>query len=138
MRRLGALQLLLKKHARPLVDFDQAAALLGLPRLLGRGVGDLGHRDAELLGHHAHGFGEGDVLDLLHEAEDIASGIAAEAVKELVAGVHRERRGLFLMEGAQPGLVLRAGFAQLDVLAHNADDVGLLLDGAGKIAGIGH
>ena len=138
MRCLRALQLLLKKCARALVDLDQAAALLRLPRLFRRGVRDFRHRDAELLGHHAHGLGEGDVLDLLHEAEDIASGIAAEAVEELVAGVHRKRRRLFLVEGTQPLVILRAALAQLDVLADDADDVGLLLDGAGEIAGIGH
>src|SRR5271165_2854683 len=42
------------------------------------------------------------------------------------------------MKRTQPGVVLRAGFAQLDVLAHNADDVSLLLDGARKIAGTRH
>src|SRR5271165_2232927 len=42
------------------------------------------------------------------------------------------------MKRTQPGVVLRAGFAQLDVLAHNTDDVGLLLDGVRKIAGLGH
>ena len=104
----------------------------------GRRVGDLRHGDAELLGDHAHGFGEGDVLDLLDEGENIASGVAAEAVKELVAGVNRERRSLFLVKRTKPGVVLRAGLAQLDVLAHDADDVGLLLDGGGEVAGLGH
>ena len=33
MCSLGTLQLLLEKRARPLMDLDQAATLLGLPRL---------------------------------------------------------------------------------------------------------
>lgn len=42
------------------------------------------------------------------------------------------------MERAKPGIVLRTSFLQLDVLAHNANDVGLLLDGIGEITRIGH
>ncbi len=86
----------------------------------------------------AHGFGEGDVLDLLHEAEDIARNSAAEAVKELVGGVDRERRRLFLVKRAQPLVILRAGLAQLHVLADDADDVGLLLEGRREVAGVRH
>ena len=42
------------------------------------------------------------------------------------------------MERAQTGVVLRPGFAQLDVVAHHADDVRLLLYRVCKIAGVGH
>ena len=42
------------------------------------------------------------------------------------------------MEGAQALEVLRARFAQGDVLAHNADDVRLLLQGVRKIPGVRH
>ena len=55
--------------------------------------------------------------------------------KNWLRGMHRERRRLFLMEGAQPGKFCAPALAQLDVLAHNADDVGLLLDGAAKSPG---
>ena len=118
-------------------------------RAVGRGSGPralpaaelnsaLGSGDAELLGDGADGFGKGDVLDLLDKAEDVAGDSAAEAVEELARGVDGERRRLFAVEGAQAGVVLRAGFAQLDVVADDADDIGLLLDGVGEISGVSH
>jgi len=42
------------------------------------------------------------------------------------------------VEGTEPLEVLRATLAQLDVLAHDADDVSLLLDGVREIPRIGH
>src|SRR5580704_6825789 len=42
------------------------------------------------------------------------------------------------MKRAETLEVLRAALAQLDVLAHDADDVSLLLNGMRKIPGIGH
>ena len=42
------------------------------------------------------------------------------------------------MKGAQTLEILRAAFAQRHVLAHDADDIGLLLDEIRKIPGIGH
>src|SRR5215469_9830321 len=120
------------------MDVEQAAALLRLARFFWRRVADFRHGDAELLSHDMHGFGEGDVLNLLDESEDIASSVAAEAVKELVAGVDGERRRLFLVERAESQVILGAAFAQLDVVAHDPDDIGLLLDNGGKIAGVRH
>ena len=98
----------------------------------------LRHSDAELLGHRADGFREGDVLDFLDEGEDVAGDAASEAVEELAGGVHRERRGLLAVEGAESGIVLRAGLLQLDVVADDADDVRLLLDYVREVAGVGH
>jgi hypothetical protein len=54
--------------------------------------------------------------------------VAAEAVVDAVGGVDGEGAGLFLVEGAEAGVVLRAGLAQLEVVADDADDVGLGLD----------
>jgi len=51
---------------------------------LGRGELALGERDAALASDDPHGLREGDVLDLGDEAEDVARGLAAEAVKELL------------------------------------------------------
>ncbi len=87
------------------------------------------------LGYGAHGFGEADVFHLLDEGEDVAGLVAAEAVVELAAGVDGEGGGLFFVEGAEAGVVLRAGFAQPDVVADDVDDVGLLLDGLGEVGG---
>ena len=41
------------------------------------------------------------------------------------------------MKRAEAGVVLRSGLAQLDVLADDADDVGLLLDGLCEVVGHG-
>jgi hypothetical protein len=42
------------------------------------------------------------------------------------------------VERTEAAEVLRTRLAQLDVLAHDADDVSLLLDSIGETAGIGH
>jgi hypothetical protein len=42
------------------------------------------------------------------------------------------------MKGTQPGKVLRTGFLQFYVVADNADDVGLLLEGVFEVAGGSH
>ena len=74
----------------------------------------------------------------LDEAEDVAGDAASEAVVELARGVDRERRRFFAVEGTEAGVVLRSGFLELDVVADDADDIGLLLDGVCEIAGVGH
>ena len=88
--------------------------------------------------HHPHGFGEGDVFDFLHEAEDVAGDAAAEAVKKLARGMDGERRGLLAVEWAQAGEILRARLLQLDVVADDADDIRLLLDRVCEVAGVRH
>ena len=120
------------------MQIEQESAGAGLASLLRRAELGLGRGDAELLRDGADGLGKGDVLDLLDEGEDVAGDSAAEAVEVLAAGVDGKRRRLFAMEGTEPGVVLRAGFAQLDVFADDADDVGLLLDGVGEVSGISH
>jgi hypothetical protein len=59
-------------------------------------------------------------------------------MKELARGVDGKRRRLLLMEGAEAGEVLRSGFFQLYVVAYNANDVRLLLDGICEITWVGH
>jgi hypothetical protein len=61
--------------------------------------------------------------------------VAAEAVKVAVCGVDREGSGLFFVKWAQAAVVLRAGFAELEIVADDADDVGLLLDVLGEVVG---
>ena len=63
--------------------------------------------------------------------------MTAEAVEVAVRGVDGEGTGLLLVEGAEAGVVLRAGLAQLQVVADDADDVGLLLDELGEVIGHG-
>jgi hypothetical protein len=102
---------------------------MGRARLFRAGKADFGHGHAKLLRDQPDGFGEGDVLNFLHETEDIARDAATEAVVELARSVDGERRRLLVVEGTESGEVLRARLLQLDVVAHNADDVGLLLEG---------
>ena len=68
-----------REHAGALVDVEQTAARLRDALLLGRGEAHLQYRNLRLLGEEAHGLREGDVLDLLHESEDIAQNAGAEA-----------------------------------------------------------
>ena len=93
----------------------------------------LGSGMPALRGDGADGLGEADVLHLHDEGEDVAFFVAAEAVEVAVGGVDGEGAGLFFVEGAEAGVVLRAGLAQLDVVADDADDVGLLLDELGEV-----
>ena len=70
---------------------------------------------------------------LRHKAENVARGLAAEAVVELAHRVDGERWRFFLVKGTEPGVVLGAGFAQANVAFDHLDDVGLLLYGLGEV-----
>jgi len=118
-----------------LVDVDELATEAGFACLFGRAEFALGQRDAALGGDDADGLGEADVLHLHDEGEDVTFLVAAEAVEVVVDCVDGEGACFFFMEGAEAGVVLRAGFAQLDVVADDADDVGLLLDGLCEVVG---
>ena len=115
------------------MEFEELGALAGSGGFFGRGELALGQGDADLLRDDADGLREGDVLDFADEAEDVARSLAAEAVVELAHGVDGEGRRFFLVEGAEAGVVLRAGLAQADVALDHLDDVGLLLDGLGEV-----
>ena len=117
------------------MDVDELAAQAGFAGFFGGAELALGQRDAALGGDDADGFGEADVLHLHDEGEDVALFVAAEAVEVAVGGVDGEAAGLFFVEGAEAGVVLRAGLAELDVVADDADDVGLLLDELGEVIG---
>ena len=115
------------------MEFKEAGAEAGLGGFFGGGEFALGQRDAALLGNDPHRFGKADVFDLAHEGEDVAGGLAAEAVIELAGGVDVEGGCLFVVERAEAAVVLGAGLAQSDVALDYLDDVGLLLDGFGEV-----
>ena len=115
------------------MQIEQLAALAALLRFFRRGEFPLGQRDAALLGDGFDCFGKADVVNLLHEGEDVARLVAAEAVVELACCVNGKRGRLFPVEGAKSDIVLPAGFLQRDVFADDADDVRLLLDELGEV-----
>ncbi len=128
-------QLLFKPGRRQLVQFEQLAALAVLLRLLRRGEFPLGQGDAALLGHDFDCFREADVLDLLHEGEDIARLAAAKTMVELAHRVHGKGRRFFPVKGAKTGVILRSGFLQRDVIADDPNNVRLLLYELGEVCG---
>ena len=71
-RSFGALQAFLKKCGCALLDVEQLCAELGFFRLSGAGVRGFGQRNPQLLRYQPEGFGKSDVLDFLHEAEDVS------------------------------------------------------------------
>src|SRR5256886_703113 len=133
-----SLEILLKKGAGTLVNVQQHATQFSFLCFRRTAIPGLGQRDAEFLRDRPHRLGESDVLDLLHEAEDVSRQAASEAVIELPRGMHGKRWRLLTVKWTKPGIILRPSLLQLDVIAHNADDVRLLLDGVREIAGVGH
>ena len=62
----------------------------------------------------------------LHELDDVAAGLAAEAVEEAAVPVHVEGRRLLGVEGAEP-LVAGTRPAECNHFLHDLHDVGLRL-----------
>ena len=83
---------------------------------------------AELAGESLDGLGEGQVIELLHEGDDVATLAAAEAVVGTDRLAHGEARRLLVVEGAQPLHRADARRAQGDVLTDDIGDRGALLD----------
>src|SRR5699024_4674144 len=69
-------------------------------------------------------FGEAEVVDLLHEGDDVAALAATEAVPQAQVGAHVERGGAFVVEGAQTLHRAHARSAQGHVLADDLIDAG--------------
>ena len=80
-------------------------------------------RDAVALGQLLQGFVETEPVDLHDELQHVAAFAAAEALVELVHGVHAEGRRLFVVERAQADVARAAGLAQAHVLAHDLHDI---------------
>ena len=99
-------------------DFIQCAV-----RLIAAPVIIRGNIDAHLGRDHAHRLLERQALPLHQEAEGIAALATAKALVEALGGHDIEGWRLLVVEGASR-LVFLAGALELDVLAHNLDDVG--------------
>ena len=87
----------------------------------------VGDGDVVALGQGSQGLGKGQVLLLHDQGEDVAADPAAEAVVELLVGIHGERGGLLAVERAQSDMLATAG-PQGRVLRGDLDDVGGLAD----------
>ena len=83
---------------------------------------------AELGGEALDRLGEGEVLDLLHEGDDVAALSATETVPGSHDGPDVEGRALLVVERAQPLQRAGSGGAQGHVLAHDILDRRPLLD----------
>src|SRR5262249_48001221 len=138
MRALGATQALLKKRCGALVDFEQRASQFRFMRPSRSTKRGLRQRDIEFLRDRPHSLRESDVLNLLNEAEDVSLGAASEAIEELARLVDVERWRFFVMKRALAGKILRSRLLELHIVAHDADNVGLLFEGVGEVSGVSH
>ncbi len=112
---------------RHLVRLQQPAALAVLParHLAALLVPQV---DAAPGGEPLHGLHERQVVDLLHELDDVAALGAGEAVPEAAGRGDVERRGLLVVEGAQSLERAATGVAQLEILPDHLVDGRLLAD----------
>jgi hypothetical protein len=78
-----------------------------------------------------NGISECKILMFGYKAEDISPASASEAVVELVFTIHLERRGLFLVERAQPYVSITRP-AQMNRPAYHFDDIHCLLYDSGN------
>jgi hypothetical protein len=84
------------------------------------------------LGQQADGFGKIHPFSLLDEFNNVPTCVTAEAVKHLFSPVYRERRGIFVMKGTQPDVIL-AHLFQADVVAYHVHNVAGRPDLSNKI-----
>ena len=96
-----------------------AAAALDLARVLLLAL----QLDPVAFGQQLQGAFEVHPFGLLHEREDVAGGLAAEAVVDLLAGIDPERRRALLVERAQPLVAARTGAPQLGARRDQLDHV---------------
>ena len=117
-RRSGerSAEMLLREFVHLVEGFALAGIVVGV-------LGTLGHGDAVAFGEALEGFEERDAFEFLDEADDVALGLAAEAVIELLGGVDGKRRGFFLMKRAETLIAVGACLAEADFFADDADDV---------------
>ena len=73
-----------------------------------------------------HRLGKGQVVDLLHEGDDVPALPAPEAVEQAQLGAHVEGGGALVVEGAQSLETAHAGGLEGDVLPGDVLDAGAL------------
>ena len=83
---------------------------------------------AQARGEQLDGLGEAEVVDVLHERDDVATLAAAEAVPEADLRAHVERGGLLVVERAEALEGADAGALQRDVLGDDLVDPRALAD----------
>ena len=105
------------------VDVVERAAKFGL---FVAEAGAPGHGDAVTLGEEFQSLEKREAVDLHDELQDVAADAASEAVIHLPGLIHRERRRLFLMEGAEADVAAGGAEAlEAHVFADRLDDVDL-------------
>ena len=117
-------KILVKPSRRRLIHVLGPIGLLGLRPGIGR---RLLHFDPDLPSEIADRFRETRSGDPRQKREHIASGTAAETMKDLPGRADRERRTLFLVEGTQP-LQILSGAGQTDMLPNEVDDIDPISD----------
>src|SRR5215471_5016569 len=70
----------------------------------------------------AHCLGKSHVFVLHQKTEDIATGVAAKAIKKPLSGAYRERRRLLLMKWAQP-FSIGTSALELDIVANHINNI---------------
>ena len=123
----GAGELLDEKRLCFAMHFNQCGALLIFFALFRRALLGARNGNAAFFRHDANGVRKFALLHLHHKTENVAALAAPEAVIDLASGMNVERRSLLRMKRAEPAEIL-PGLLELDVFAHHADDVRLLLD----------
>ena len=79
--------------------------------------------DAGTAREHARGLGEGQILELLHELDDVAARTAAEAFETAAVGMDVKRGRLLPVEMAEAHETV-AAFTQLHICADESTDSG--------------
>ncbi len=92
------------------MHFEDGGALLIFFALLGRAFASAGDGNTAFLRNDANGFWKSHLFHFHNEFEDVAADLAAEAVIDLLDGMHREGRRFLRVKGAESGEVLAALF----------------------------
>ena len=110
------------------VGGEQPAAAAAVALHVGGRAAGVGDGVTDPVGEQFNRLDEADTLDLLQEGVGVAAFPAPEAVEVPVVWPDVERRRLLVVERAQPLQRIRAGAAQLDVLADEVLDADLITD----------